>query len=47
MENNIIERLSIDTGVSATFGRSSDKDVTTLEAIFDLVDNSIDAAETG
>lgn len=26
------------------FGRSSDKDVTTLEAIFDLVDNSIDAA---
>lgn len=45
MENNIIERLSIDTGVSATFLEEAlTKDVTTLEAIFDLVDNSIDAA---
>ncbi|HGY9117387.1 TPA: ATP-binding protein, partial [Escherichia coli] len=45
MENNIIERLPIDTGVSATFLEEAlTKDVTTLEAIFDLVDNSIDAA---
>lgn len=45
MENEITERLTIDTGVSATFLEEAlTKDVTTLEAIFDLVDNSIDAA---
>lgn len=43
--NSIIERISIDTGVSSTFLEEAlTKDVTTLEAIFDLVDNSIDAA---
>lgn len=45
MESKTIERLSIDTGVSPTFLEEAlTKDVTTLEAIFDLVDNSIDAA---
>ncbi|QXX81617.1 MULTISPECIES: ATP-binding protein [unclassified Providencia] len=45
MNNIIIDRLSIDTGVSSTFLEEAlTKDITTLEAIFDLVDNSIDAA---
>jgi len=45
MEKKMSERLPIDTGVSATFLEEAlTKDVTTLEAIFDLVDNSIDAA---
>lgn len=40
-----MERISIDTGVSPNFLEETlTKDVTTLEAIFDLVDNSIDAA---
>lgn len=46
MENNLEkERILIATGVSSTFLEEAlTKDVTTLEAIFDLVDNSIDAA---
>ncbi|VEI16101.1 Uncharacterised protein [Serratia plymuthica] len=39
------ERILIETGVSSNFLEDTlTKDVTTLEAIFDLVDNSIDAA---
>ncbi|CAI1870620.1 Uncharacterised protein [Serratia quinivorans] len=42
---NIGERILIDTGVSPYFLENAlTKDVTTLEALFDLVDNSIDAA---
>ncbi|WP_148090378.1 ATP-binding protein [Vibrio viridaestus] len=40
-----IKSFEIDTGVSADFLENAlTKDVTTLEALFDLVDNSIDAA---
>lgn len=45
MEDIIQEQILIDTGVSSTFLEEAlTKDITTLEAIFDLVDNSIDAA---
>lgn len=43
--SKFIKSFEIDTGVSADFLENAmTKDVTTLEALFDLVDNSIDAA---
>ncbi|EMK3574109.1 ATP-binding protein [Escherichia coli] len=45
MEDIFSKQILIDTGVSSTFLEEAlTKDITTLEAIFDLVDNSIDAA---